>query len=259
MPYTTPTPSTVSAGDTFPASAYNIISADIQDHETRIKTGVELYTTAQKNVLAGVATGTVIFDLSLSALQVYTGSAWVGVTPAGVISPYGGTAAPGGWVLCDGSTLNSVTSTQYAALFAAIGTTYGGSGASSFILPDLQGRMPVGKGSNADVASLGLNDGAALASRRPAHKHTNVVSQTTTGAQSYGSIVNNTNFAAGGGSAQRYIVNSSQANGIAGNEGDNSFSTALNHTHSVGVTTGPQTASPTDAPSFLVVNYIIKL
>lgn len=77
MPYTTPTPSTVSAGDTFPASAYNIISADLQDHESRIKTGVESYTTAQKNALTGVATGTMVYDSTLGVFQSYTGSAWV--------------------------------------------------------------------------------------------------------------------------------------------------------------------------------------
>jgi len=83
--YTTPIPSTVSAGDTFPASAYNIISADLQDHESRIKTGVESYTTAQKTALAGVATGTVVYDSTLGVFQSYTGSAWVnlqGTPPA---------------------------------------------------------------------------------------------------------------------------------------------------------------------------------
>jgi len=76
MTYTTPTPSTVSAGDTFPASAYNIISADIQDHESRIKTGVESYTTAQKTALTGVSTGTVVYDSTLAQLQVWNGTAW---------------------------------------------------------------------------------------------------------------------------------------------------------------------------------------
>jgi hypothetical protein len=77
VPYTTPNPSTVSAGDTFPASAYNIISADIQDHESRIKTGVESYTSSAKAALAGVATGTVVYDSTLGVFQSYTGSAWV--------------------------------------------------------------------------------------------------------------------------------------------------------------------------------------
>jgi len=77
MTYTTPTPSTVSAGDTFPASAYNIISADLQDHESRIKTGVESYTTAQKTALTGVATGTVVYDSTLARFETYNGTAWI--------------------------------------------------------------------------------------------------------------------------------------------------------------------------------------
>ncbi|CAB4187515.1 hypothetical protein UFOVP1158_28 [uncultured Caudovirales phage] len=77
MTYTTPSPSTVSAGDTFPASAYNIISNDIQDHESRIKTGIESYTTTQKNALTGVTTGTMIYDSTLNQTQTWTGSTWV--------------------------------------------------------------------------------------------------------------------------------------------------------------------------------------
>lgn len=76
MPYTAPTPSTVAPGDTFPATAYNIIAADLADHESRIKTGVESYTTAQKTALTGVATGTVIYDSTLGLMQVWNGSAW---------------------------------------------------------------------------------------------------------------------------------------------------------------------------------------
>jgi hypothetical protein len=77
VPYTAPTPSTVSPGDTFPATAYNIIAGDIADHESRIKTGVESYTTAQKTALTGVSTGTVIYDSTLATVQVWNGSAWV--------------------------------------------------------------------------------------------------------------------------------------------------------------------------------------
>lgn len=93
MPYTTPTPSTVSAGDTFPASAYNIISADLQDHESRIKTGVESYTTAQKNALVGVTAGTTIYDSTLGLLQVWNGSAWVAATAMQFLGSYTSTGA----------------------------------------------------------------------------------------------------------------------------------------------------------------------
>ena len=57
-------------------------------------------------------------------------------TPAGAIQMYAGPSAPAGWLLCDGSV---VSSNAYPALYAAIGTTYGGS-AAAFALPDMRGR-----------------------------------------------------------------------------------------------------------------------
>lgn len=65
------------------------------------------------------------------------------LVPPGVISPYGGSAAPNGYLLCDGS---AVSRTTYADLFAAIGTAFGtGNGSTTFNVPDLNGRVPVGK------------------------------------------------------------------------------------------------------------------
>jgi microcystin-dependent protein len=62
--------------------------------------------------------------------------------PAGVISAFAGSAAPGGYLLCQGQ---AVSRTTYAKLFAAIGTSYGtGDGSTTFNLPNLQGRVPVG-------------------------------------------------------------------------------------------------------------------
>jgi microcystin-dependent protein len=63
--------------------------------------------------------------------------------PPGVIIAFGGTAAPSGWLLCDGS---AVSRTTFAALFAAISTAYGpGDGSTTFNVPDLRGRTTVGK------------------------------------------------------------------------------------------------------------------
>lgn len=62
-------------------------------------------------------------------------------SPPGMITPYAGSTAPTGWLLCDGS---SVAVATYGDLHTAIGYTYGGSGAN-FNLPDLRGRVPVGK------------------------------------------------------------------------------------------------------------------
>ncbi len=67
--------------------------------------------------------------------------------PSGVMLPFGGTTAPTGWLLCDGSPINRTT---YAALFSAIGTTHGtGDGVNTFNLPDMRGVFPRGAGTNA--------------------------------------------------------------------------------------------------------------
>jgi microcystin-dependent protein len=61
--------------------------------------------------------------------------------PIGVVFPFAGTAAPNGWILCDGRSLSTTT---YAALFAAVGYAYGGSG-GNFNVPDLRGRVVAGR------------------------------------------------------------------------------------------------------------------
>jgi microcystin-dependent protein len=62
-----------------------------------------------------------------------------GAVVAGTVVPYAGTAAPEGWLLCDGS---AVSRTTYAALFAAIGISHGlGDGVNTFNLPDYRGRF----------------------------------------------------------------------------------------------------------------------
>ena len=60
---------------------------------------------------------------------------------AGMIFPYAGTTEPSGYLFCYGQSLSTTT---YAALFAALGYTYGGSG-SAFNLPDLRGRVVAGQ------------------------------------------------------------------------------------------------------------------
>lgn len=64
-----------------------------------------------------------------------------GIKP-GVIMPYSGETIPYGYLLCQGQAVSRET---YAALYAVIGTTYGaGNGSTTFNLPNLQGRIPVG-------------------------------------------------------------------------------------------------------------------
>jgi microcystin-dependent protein len=64
-------------------------------------------------------------------------------TPAGTIVATGMSTAPTGWLICDGSAISRST---YASLFSAIGTAYGaGDGSTTFNIPDLRGRVAVGK------------------------------------------------------------------------------------------------------------------
>lgn len=65
-------------------------------------------------------------------------------SPVGLVSPYAGASAPSGWLLCDGS---AVSRTTYADLYAEIGEDFGaGNGTTTFNLPDLRGRFPLGVG-----------------------------------------------------------------------------------------------------------------
>lgn len=87
----------------------------------------------------------------------------------GEIRMFGGTYAPDGWLPCDG---RQISIANYEALFALIGTTYGGDGMNTFAVPDLRGRVPMHSstthpiGQMAGVESVTLNS-AQLA----AHSH----------------------------------------------------------------------------------------
>lgn len=61
--------------------------------------------------------------------------------------------APRGWALCDGQVLPIA---QNQALFAILGTTYGGDGNVSFALPNLNGRSPVGPGQGPGLSAVAL-------------------------------------------------------------------------------------------------------
>lgn len=65
------------------------------------------------------------------------------LVPTGMLAPYGGTTAPSaGWLLCYGQ---AVSRSTYSSLFAVLGTAFGtGDGSTTFNLPDLRGRVPVG-------------------------------------------------------------------------------------------------------------------
>src|SRR6185369_98568 len=64
---------------------------------------------------------------------------------------------PKGWAPCNGQILSIQ---QYQALFSLLGTNFGGNGSTTFGLPNLQGRTPVGLGGDARVDQLGQTGGS---------------------------------------------------------------------------------------------------
>jgi microcystin-dependent protein len=103
----------------------------------------------------------------------------------GEIRMVGFSFAPVGWALCNGQLL-AIAGND--ALFALIGTTYGGDGQTTFQLPNLQSRFPLhmGQGQGLSPYSLGQLAGTEnvtlLANQIPAHGHT-PLSNSTAGDQ----------------------------------------------------------------------------
>ena len=109
-----------------------------------------------------------------------TRKAYVDATASSVgdIKMGGWAAAPSGWLLCQGQLVSRAT---YSALFAVVGTTFGaGDGSTTFGLPDLRGRSPMGSGTGTGLTArtLGANVGTET--------------HTLTGAQSGTSVHNHT-------------------------------------------------------------------
>lgn len=88
---------------------------------------------------------------------------------------FGTRGAPSGWQACDGSLLPI---SEYDALFALVGTTYGGDGQTTFAVPDLRGRVPIHQGQGAGLSNYVIGQRAGtetvtvLPTQMPAHTHT---------------------------------------------------------------------------------------
>jgi len=78
--------------------------------------------------------------------------------------------APKNWAQCNGVTLPI---SQYQALFSLLGTTYGGDGSTTFLLPDLRSRTPCGMGGGYQLGQVGGVENVTLLSTQiPQHMHT---------------------------------------------------------------------------------------
>jgi len=103
------------------------------------------------------------------------GSAPPPLQPAGTVTAHAGATAPAGWLACDGAL---VARSAYPALFAVTGERYGaGDGVTTFALPDLRGRFPLGAGAGPDLTPRALGDTGGEETHRltiaemPSHTH----------------------------------------------------------------------------------------
>ena len=95
-------------------------------------------------------------------------------TPLGTINAFGGSTAPDGWLLCQGQ---AISRTEYADLFAVIGTAFGaGDGSTTFNVPDMKGKVLAGYNVNeTEFNALGKTGGekthTLTVSEIPSHYH----------------------------------------------------------------------------------------
>ncbi|NEP34748.1 tail fiber protein, partial [Moorena sp. SIO3B2] len=148
----------------------------VQDSTTYLRTGTQFAWykkgTHSDDQLSPGDGGTVLMVLTNASLDVNgrikdkTGY----VIPVGTIVPYAGSSAPEGWLICNGASLNQ---TEHQDLFDVIGTNYGGDG-DNFNLPNLKGRVPVGKndGTFSTLGKMGGEETHKLTTEEmPPHSH----------------------------------------------------------------------------------------
>jgi len=98
------------------------------------------------------------------------------------VTNFAGNFAPANWMFCQGQLLSIA---EYSALYALIGTTYGGDGQVTFALPDLRSRVAIHQGQGPGLSNYfigqmaGTENVTLLSPQMPAHNH---VVQTFTGA-----------------------------------------------------------------------------
>ena len=178
--------------------------------------------------------------------------------PSGVLMPYGGSSAPTGFLLCDGS---AVSRSTYADLFSAIGTTYGsGNGSTTFNIPDLRGRVIAGQddmgGSSANRLtnqSGGLN-GDTLGATGGAETHTLTTAQLASHTHSFSDTDTVSNVAIPRTFISGSTSNSVNADGSAVRVDDGSITVSISGTTgSAGSGSAHNNVQPT-----IILNYIIK-
>jgi microcystin-dependent protein len=207
------------------------------------------------------------------------------IMPAGTVTQTARVTAPTGWLLCEGQ---AVSRTTFARLFDAIGTTYGtGDGSTTFTLPNLRGRVPVGRDTTqTEFDVLGETSGAKTvtlnATQIPAHNHTGTTSSGGAHTHTFSGTTSNTgshshtqrftlNAAAGSnmggmasaGSAQSPGLTSQQVTLDAGSH-EHTYSgttsgASANHSHTFTTANAGGGLAHNNLQPYIVLNYMIKV
>ena len=220
----------------------DLFNSAVEVSAARIK--LPIRTTLERDAIT--QEGSILYNTTDKVVQYRDNTGWKDFTPTGSIQMYGGSAAPDGWLICDGS---EVSQTTYATLFGIIGTTYntGGEAGGNFRLPDFKRRTAVGAGGTGTGVlgnALGDTGGAEThtltTSEMPSHNHGGTTGSSTVPAQ-----INTGGAAISGaqtiGSQNTFISSTLLGSG---------------HTHTIS-SEGGGAAHNNMQPS-LVVNYIIK-
>lgn len=142
------------------------------------RTNSQTLTNKTINLTDNTLTGTTAqFNTALSDADFATTALLEARMPVGAVNMWVTGTAPSGWLLCQGQ---AVSRSTYSGLFAVLGTTYGaGDSSTTFNLPDLRGRVPMGAGTGRNVA-----DSADLTARTLGAKISDDESVTLTALQS---------------------------------------------------------------------------
>ena len=173
------------ASDTFP-SAITVEKAATFESTVTVSGAATFNSTVTVSGAATFnSTVTIKGDVHVSSKVCASAFFGVGITPTGAILPYAVSAAPTGYLLCNGQ---AVSRTTYSTLFAVVSSLYGaGNGSSTFNVPDLRGRFLAGWDAGTSVltsVTSGMILGSSIANtggvqavsltiaQIPSHSHT---------------------------------------------------------------------------------------
>lgn len=161
-----------SANTLTPAAYAALTTLLANGYQTGVASSQQINTTLRQAAFASAALAGIISDAGYDALDDgnlanFKARLLAAMSiPAGSMIDFAGSAAPNGFLLCNGA---AISRTAYASLFAVIGTTFGaGDGSTTFNIPDARNRARVGSGSLYAIGGTGGSKDAVVVS----HTHT---------------------------------------------------------------------------------------